>query len=240
MAATTIELDTPDGVLPVYDVTPDSEARAAVIVVQEAFGVNRHIEDIARRLAAEGYRAVAPQLYHRDGVNVLGYDDFSIVTPHMRALTEKTIGADIDATLRHLAELGFDLPAIGVVGFCMGGSVALAESVDRPFGAAVTFYGGGVVEGRFGYPPLAESAPQLRAPWLGLFGDLDQSIPPEHVELLRSEAARAAVPTAIVRYPDAGHAFHCDARPEKYHETSAKDAWSRMLDWFARYLQPRH
>ena len=239
MPATTIELDTPDGALPVYDVEPESDARAAVIVVQEAFGVNGHIEDIARRFAAEGYRAVAPQLYHRECVNVLGYDDFGLVTPHLLALTAKAIGADLDATLRHLAGLGFDLPSIGVVGFCMGGSIALAEAAGRPFGAAVTFYGGGVLQGRFGYPPLAELAPQLRSPWLGLFGDLDQSIPPEQVEVLRSEAARAAVPTAVVRYPDAGHAFHCDARPDTYHETSAKDAWSRMLDWFARYLQPR-
>jgi carboxymethylenebutenolidase len=84
--------------------------------------------------------------------------------------------------------------------------------------------------------PLVELAPGLQTPWLGLFGDEDQGIPVDQVEALRTAVATAPVPTEIVRYPAAGHGFHCDARPDSYHEASAQDAWGRTLDWFERYL----
>jgi carboxymethylenebutenolidase len=100
----------------------------------------------------------------------------------------------------------------------------------------VTFYGGGVAEGRFGMPPLVELAPGLETPWLGLFGDEDQGIPIDQVETLRQAAATAPVPTEIVRYQGAGHGFHCDARPDSYHQASAEDGWRRTLEWFGRYL----
>jgi carboxymethylenebutenolidase len=79
-------------------------------------------------------------------------------------------------------------------------------------------------------------APGLKTPWLGLFGDEDQGIPVDQVEALRTAAATASVPTEIVRYAGAGHGFHCDARPDSYHETSATDGWRRTLDWFESYL----
>jgi carboxymethylenebutenolidase len=84
-------------------------------------------------------------------------------------------------------------------------------------------------------PALVELAPQLQTPWLGLFGDQDQTIPVDQVEALRTAAASASVPTEIVRYADAEHGFHCDAR-SSYHEASAKDAWTRALQWFDTYL----
>jgi carboxymethylenebutenolidase len=233
-----LELDTADGPLPLYDVTPAHPARSAVVVLQEAFGVNDHIADVTRRFAAAGYRAVAPGLYHRDGVDGLPYD-FAVAQPHMANLHEKGLRLDIEATIEHLAGHGFPLRSVGIVGFCMGGSVVVAAAAEHTFGAAVSFYGRGIVEGRFGFPPLAELAPRLKAPWLGLFGDLDASIPPEEVELLRTQAARATVPTSVVRYSDAGHGFHCDARPANYHAPSAADAWTKTLDWLVRYLQPR-
>jgi carboxymethylenebutenolidase len=102
-------------------------------------------------------------------------------------------------------------------------------------GAAVTFYGGGVSQGRFGFPPLVELAPRLRAPWLGLYGDQDQGIPVADVEALRAATATSAPPTEVVRYPDAAHGFNCDQRAS-FHAASADDAWARMLAWFDRYL----
>jgi carboxymethylenebutenolidase len=130
------------------------------------------------------------------------------------------------------------MSSTGIVGFCLGGSVALLAATRHPFGAAVTFYGGGVAQGRLGIPPLIDIAAELRAPWLGLYGDQDPSIPVDEVEKLRVEAAKANVPTSIVRYPEAGHAFHCDPRPSNYHEASARDAWGKAVDWFGRYLKP--
>jgi carboxymethylenebutenolidase len=118
----------------------------------------------------------------------------------------------------------------------MGGSLSLVAATRFPMGAAVTFYGGGVAEGRFGLPPLAEAAPALRAPWLGLFGDLDKGIPVDQVETLREAAATAPVPTEVVRYADADHGFNCNDR-DSYHAESAADGWGRMLSWFESHLK---
>jgi carboxymethylenebutenolidase len=84
--------------------------------------------------------------------------------------------------------------------------------------------------------PLHEEASTLQTPWLGLFGDLDAMIPSEGVEALRSAVETAPVPTGVVRYPDADHGFHCDAR-DSFHEASARDGWARALDWFATHLR---
>ena len=233
--AQTVNVTTPDGEMPLYDVEPEGEATGAVIVVQEAFGVNDHIEDVTRRFAGAGYRAVAPHLFYRSGDPRLGYDDINQVMPHMQKLSADGIYADLDATLGHLAAAGFEADRVGIVGFCMGGTVAFFGAVRYPLAAAVTFYGGGVAAGRFGFPSQIEVAAQLQAPWLGLYGDRDKGIPVAEVEQLRIATADAPVPTEIVRYADADHGFHCDVRAS-YHSDAAADAWRRTLDWFAKYL----
>lgn len=230
------EVTTKDGSMFIYDVEPAGEPKGAIIVIQEAFGVNDHIEDVARRFASAGYRAVAPHVFHRTGDPVIAYDDMSNVMPHMQGVTEAGLLDDLDATLGHLAGAGFQESRVGIVGFCMGGSAAFYAAARYPLGASVSFYGGGVASGRFGFPSQIDMAPGLKAPWLGLFGDRDQSIPVEEVESLRQAASRAPVPTEVVRYPDAEHGFHCDAR-ESYHRPSAEDAWRRALDWFASHLR---
>jgi carboxymethylenebutenolidase len=229
--AQTLNVESSGGSMGLYEAEPQGAARGAIVVLQEAFGVNSHIEDVCGRLAAEGYRAVAPHLFHRSGDPVIEYEDMQTVVEHIMQVSADGLEADLDATLGHLADAGFAAPRVGVVGFCMGGSVSFLAAARRSLGAAVTFYGGGVAEGRFGMPALVELAPQLQTPWLGLFGDQDQTIPVEQVEALRTAAASASVATEIVRYADAEHGFHCDAR-SSYHETSAKDAWTRALQWF--------
>lgn len=214
---------------------PAHTPRGGVVVVQEAFGVNDHIEDVCARLADAGWLAVAPHLYHRTGDPKFGYDDFSKLREHLAVLKVDTVLADVDAAIAALHEAGIPDRQIGVVGFCMGGTIALVTAVHRPVGAAVTYYGGGVAEGRFGFPPLVEEAPHLRAPWLGLYGDLDRGIPVEQVEALRTAAAGSGQVTEVVRYADAEHGFNCDRRAS-YHRPSADDAWGRMLAWFDRFL----
>jgi len=214
---------------------PEGPAKGGIVVIQEAFGVNDHIEDVARRFAAEGWLAVAPHLFHRSGDPKLGYGDMSTVMPHMQKLTAEGVMADVDAALDHLTGAGIPLQKIGIVGFCMGGTVALVTAARRDLGAAVTFYGGGVTEGRFGFGPLVEEATGLRAPWLGLYGDLDQGIPVDGVEQLRAAAASSGQETELVRYPEAGHGFHCDQR-SSYEPKSAQDAWARTLAWFDDHL----
>jgi len=231
----TVQVDSAGAAMPLYESVPQGAARGAVIVIQEAFGITEHIGDVCRRLSDTGYHAVAPHLFHRSGDPVIAYDDMQSVMPHLGALSAEGLDADLAATVGYLEGAGFSPTQIGIVGFCMGGSVVVLAASSHALGAAVTFYGGGVTAGRFGMPPLGELAPRLQTPWLGLFGDADQSIPVDQVETLRDAAKNAPVPTEVVRYPEAGHGFHCDAR-DSYHESSAKDAWKRTLDWFDSHL----
>jgi len=231
-----IVIPTDDGPMPAFETLPPDPCRGGVVVVQEAFGVTRHIEQVATRLAEARWRAVAPALFHRQGSPVLDYDDFAAVRPLMGALTAGGITTDLTAALAHLEAQDIDPGRIGVVGFCMGGSVTLYAATLRPLGAAVTFYGGGVTEGRFGFPPGLDLAPNLQTPWLGLYGDLDQSIPPDDVEALRRAVGAAPVETEIVRYEDARHGFNCDDRPNAFDARASADAWARTLAWFDRHL----
>lgn len=230
-----IHIETPDGLMPAAVSEPDGAARGAVIVLQEAFGLTPHIVDITRRLAAEGWLAVAPALFHRQGSPAVAYDDFASIRPVFESLRGDDMLADVHATLSWLADRDVAPDSMGMVGFCMGGSVTQMAATRFDFGAAVTFYGGGLGEARFGFPPLVEVAPTLQVPWLGLYGDLDTGIPIDAVEALRVAAATAPVPTEVVRYPDAQHGFHCDER-SSFHAASAADAWARALAWFERYL----
>jgi carboxymethylenebutenolidase len=234
----TIELETKDGPMALYEAVPDSP-KAAVIVIQEAFGVNDHIEAVTRRFAEDGYHAVAPHLFHRTGGGTVPYDDFSKVLPMFAGLDDEAILVDVDRTLEHLgaSDSAWSPAKCGIVGFCMGGRVAFLVAARRRLGAAVTFYGGGIVTSRFPqFPSLIDEATTLSTPWLGLFGDKDESIPVEDVERVRSEAAAAPAKTDVVRYPDAGHGFHCDARTGHYDPDAAADAWRRTIAWFDEHL----
>jgi carboxymethylenebutenolidase len=225
----------------VYEALPEGEPRGAIVVIQEAFGVNPHIEDVTRRFAAAGYHAVAPDMFHRTGPDaVVAYDDFGPVIEHFIGIGgDDAIIADVDAALGYLHGIGFARGRIGIVGFCFGGRVSFLVASQRALGAAVGFYGGGIVTARFPqFPALVDGAKTMQTPWLGLFGDQDGSIPVDDVEQLRAALAGAPVDTEVVRYADAEHGFHCDARPS-YNADAATDAWGRTLDWFARHLGAR-
>ena len=234
-----LTLDTADGPMGAYQAVPDGGARRAVVVIQEAFGVNDHIQDVTRRFADAGYHALAPALFHRAGGGTAPYDDFEKVLPLFEGLTDPGIVMDVEASVAHLAAAGFPHRAIGIVGFCMGGRVTFLASLELALGAAVGFYGGGIVTGRFPqFPTLIERVGDLQTPWLGLFGDEDASIPVDDVERLRQELDGADVPADVVRYAGAEHGFHCDQRPS-YQAEAATDAWGRTLAWFEEHLEPR-
>src|SRR5262245_18245698 len=116
-------VSTADGPMDLYEALPDGKPIGAVIVIQEAFGVNDHIKDVTRRFAAQGYRAVAPTIFHRAGGGTAPYTDFTKVMPLFKGLTDAGIVMDVDATIEHLRSQGFRDDQIGIVGFCMGGRV---------------------------------------------------------------------------------------------------------------------
>jgi carboxymethylenebutenolidase len=237
MATRTVQLATPDGPMDLYEATPDRAPDRAVIVIQEAFGVNDHIQDVTRRFAAEGYLAVAPALFHRAGGGTASYDDFSKVLPLFEGLTDARLLDDVDAALDHISGTGIPHRHTGIVGFCMGGRVTFLVALERALGAAVGFYGGGIVTARFPqFPALIDRTAELQTPYLGLFGDRDTGIPVEDVETLRDRLdSQADVTHQVVRYADAEHGFHCDVRPS-FNAEAAADAWQRTLTWFADLL----
>jgi len=237
MQTETRTVETPDGEMPVYMAHPDEQPSRAVIVIQEAFGVNDHIEDVTRRAAAAGYLAVAPHVFHRSGGGTVSYGDMEGVMKHFQQLSDKTFVEDLDATLGLVHAEGIANDSTGIVGFCVGGRLTFVAGAARALGAAVSFYGGGIVQGRSeNMPTLLPKIDEMKTPWLGLFGDQDKGISVDDVEQLRTALKDARVETEIVRYADAGHGFHCDARPEAYNAEAAADGWKRTLSWFGEHL----
>lgn len=228
-------LDTVDGDMPAFVAAPTGTPAGGIVVIQEAFGLTPHIAAICDRLATAGFLAVAPALFHRTGAPVLGYGDFDAIAPHFLGLEPDGIRTDLTRALAVLDDADIAPRRRGVVGFCMGGTLAFWTAATFELGAAVTYYGGGVVKGRFGLPSMIELAPKLRTPWQGHFGDLDGGIPVEQVEALRVELGSAQVPVELHRYRDADHGFNCDDR-DAFHAPSAAEAWGRTLTWFHTHL----
>lgn len=232
-----VTLSTADGPMKLHEAVGPEPARAAVIVFQEMTGINDHILDVVSRFAAQGYHAVAPHLFHRTGDQTYPYGDHDPIMEQVGRLHDRELLMDIDATIDHLRAAGWELGSIAAVGFCIGGRVAFLAAGHHALGAAVTFYGGGLVTPPPAYaealPALLPLAATMETPWLGFFGDLDEGIPVRDVEVLRT--ALAGKDAEIVRYPYAGHAFHCDAR-EAYVAEAAGDAWRRTLGWLDGHL----
>ncbi len=183
---------------------------------------------------------IAPHLYHREGSPEIPYDDVERAMAVMSTLTKTGLTNDLNATTDFLSSHGFNPASVGVVGFCTGGSVALYAATLGTVGAAVTYYGGGIATGRMGLAPLLEEAEHLRSPWLGLYGDLDAGIPISEVEDLRVLTSELSVVTEIVRYPDAGHGFHCAARASNYNAKASADADERTKEFLNAQLISVH
>jgi dienelactone hydrolase len=218
----------------------DETSHPAVIVVHEAFGLNEHIKDVARRLAAEGFVALAPDLYYREARHAVGYDDLPGAIRLMSGLWDDAIVQDMETAIAHLAAQPFVRgDRIGVTGFCMGGRIAfLTAARSRRVAAAVPFYGGGIVSGqtseRTPVAPIA-LAPQLACPVLAFFGDQDPFIPNADVERLRQTLAPLDPRHEVVVYPGAPHGFFCNER-DSFRPETARDAWERTLRFFHTHL----
>ena len=212
--------------LPAYVARPKGKGRhAAVVVVNEIFGVHDYIKDICRRLAREGYVAIAPQFFYRSGVDLPAIKDMAQIRAVVGQASVEQVDGDLKATTAWLKTQAFAKPAaIGVTGFCWGGSVAWrAAMIDPDVRAAVAWYGQ--------LKPLIPRAAELKVPVLGLYGALDQGIPQTDVEAMRAAVKTAGKDATIVVYPDAPHGFHADYR-DSYREADAKDGWARLLRHF--------
>jgi carboxymethylenebutenolidase len=195
-----------------------------LLVFQEAFGVNAHIRDIAGRFAREGFVAVAPELFHRTGAGFEGrYDDFPTTVPHMKALTDASMAADLRAAHDWLrGSIGADIP-IFAIGYCMGGRAAFLAALTLPLAGAVSYYGGGIAPNATS-PGLLGRASGLQAPLLFFWGGRDKHIPPEQVRAVSDALREAGKNFVNVEISNADHGFFCDARAS-YSPAAALLAW---------------
>jgi carboxymethylenebutenolidase len=183
-------------------------------------------------LAAEGWLAVAPHLYHRDEADELGADDGDRVLGQIGRLDAEQVMADTDTAFGWLAERQVSADLMGVLGFDTGASVALVVAAERRLGAAVSVADEETTASvRERLPSLADAVRELTCPWLGLYGrTTDGDDPDPDIVKLRDAMATAPYLTDVVEYPRSGHRF--DADPD-----AAVDAWRRTLSWFDAHLR---
>ena len=207
-----------------YRADPSGPAKGGVVVIQEIFGVNHHIRAVCDRLAGEGYAALAPALFDRQQPNFeTGYspDEIAharkfVANPDWGAMMRDTQAA-IDAAKQD--------GAVGIIGFCMGGTIAfLAAARLNGLSAAIAYYGGQIAKN-------ADEKPKV--PTQLHFGEKDASIPMSDVEAIKEKRGRDC---EIYVYPDAGHGFNCDERGS-YNEAAAKVAWRRSIAFLQTNLK---
>ena len=206
-----------------YRADPATAPKAAVVVIQEIFGVNHHIRAVCDRFAGNGYVAIAPAIFDRIEPNFQsGY------SPEEIAVARKFVAnPDWTAMLRDsqaAIDAVKDVGPVGIIGFCLGGSVAYAAATRLSgLSAAIGYYGGAIVR-------FAGDTPKV--PTQLHFGEKDAGIPLSDVDIIR--AKRPDVEIHV--YPGAQHGFHCDERAS-YDKASSDVAWPRSLDFFAKYLK---
>lgn len=213
----TVRLTADDGhTFDAYDVHPEG-AKAAIVVVQEIFGVNSHIRSLVDRFASFGYHAVAPAVFDRAKPGIeLDYTSEGIAEGrgYVGEIGFEAVMRDVAAAVEHAAATG----PVGIVGYCFGGTVAYIAAAELPVTAAVGYYGSMI-------PTMLDRQPKV--PTMLHFGELDQSVPLEQIDKVR-----AAHPDVEVHvYEGADHGFSCDARGS-YHAFSSAIALGRTLDFF--------
>ena len=203
--------------------TPKERAKGAIVVIQEIFGVNHHIRNVCDRLAGEGYVAIAPAIFDRVEPNFTsGYspDEIAVARKFVASPDWSAMLRDTQAAIDAVKDVG----PVGIIGFCLGGSIAYAAATKLSgLKAAVGYYGGAIVR-------FADDTPKV--PTQLHFGEKDTGIPLTDVETIK--AKRPEVEVFI--YPGAQHGFHCDERAS-YDRASADVAWPRSMAFFAKHLR---
>lgn len=217
MKTESLSFSTADGDTTAYVAAPDGKTEKAVIVIQEYWGLNDHIKDIANRYAAEGFLAIAPDLYR--GRVATTVPDASRL---MQELKLDDGLAAIKSSMAKAAET-YGVSHFGITGFCMGGTYALRAACElEGISAAAPFYGD---------IPEEDVLKKLQTPTIFISATQDAWINPEKVATLEDAAERYELPVTSVKY-DADHAFFNDTRPEVYNETAARDAWALVTGFF--------
>ena len=214
-----------------YLAHPKSEGPfPGIVVLQEWWGLDGHIQQVTERFAQEGFVALAPDLY-RGQVATEPDEAQKLALELNRHHALKDVQGAVDYLVDHSQ---VKPNKVGVIGFCMGGGIAaMMSSQGQHLGAVAVFYGG---RGNPKDPELSEAIKATAVPFLGIYGEKDESVPLDYVRWLDSKLGEFNKPHQIVIYPGAPHAFFNDTR-EAYRPEAAADAWQKTLTWFNQYLK---
>ena len=222
--------------LPAYRAAPAGKASAPVVlVISEIFGVHEHIADVVRRLASQGYFAVAPELFVRQG-DAGAYGEIAkLMSEVIAKVPDGQVMADLDATVAWAKGQGADAGKLAITGFCWGGRITWLYAAHNPAVKAGVAWYGRLVGATSALNPAqpVDLARKLHGPVLGLYGGQDAGIPQASIDQMKTALATgsaAAKASEFVVYPDAPHAFHADYRPS-YRKDAAEDGWRRCLAW---------
>ena len=245
MASFWEKIDVDGAEMDMYASVPSSSAGfsapyPAVVVAQHATGVDEFIQEICDRLAAEGYAAVAPNLYHRHSEEAIAASANGGPRPSpVVLLSDPDIVADMNAAVEWLRNHdAVQSDRIGVTGFCMGGRVAwLAAATNSNYKAVAPYYGGNLMTtwGAGETPPF-DIADNINCPMLFHFGEIDANPSQEDMKKLDAELTRLGKEHTFHTYPGADHAFMNPAGG-RYNEDAAVASWPRTLEFFAQHLK---
>ena len=236
MVAGDVKIPVPDGEISGYRARPDSGGPFPIVLIAyEVFGLQEHIKDICRRFAREGYLAIAPDLYYRQG-DVSKLENFDEIFKIVSKVPDAQVMSDLDAAVEWAAKNKGDAKRLGVTGFCWGGRITWLYAAHSPKVRAGTAWYGRLVGDTAALQPKnpIDLVTQLKAPVLGLYGGQDQGIPLDTIEKMRDALKKAGNPSEIIVYPEAPHGFFADTRPS-YRKEAAEDGWRRLLAWFKKY-----
>lgn len=226
-----VNLKVADGTeMAAYTVIPERAAgktNPGLILVQEAFGVNRHIRDMAGRFAAQGFVVIAPEMYHCTAPAYFegDYSDFNSVKPHSSVMTVGGNEADLRAAFRWLNEHELVDPAnIFSIGYCMGGRMSFLANTILPLKAGVSYYSGYI-------NTVAGRAKNISSRHLFFWGGLDKHIGQEQIDTVINAMDEAGKEYVNVKFSNADHGFNSDDRPA-YNEKASKEAWAMVLAFF--------
>lgn len=223
-----------------FSARPKRETRAGVVVLQEIFGVNHHIQAVTENLARMGYITIAPELFHRTAPGFdAGYDAKAVALgrKYREACTTEGVLADVKAAADWLRGQG--CTRVGVVGFCFGGHAAwLAGTLDG-IAACASFYGGGI--GKYqpgGGPASVTLAPKLKARMLMIYAEKDAIIDPAEVDQVATALRSAPVQHEVQMFAGVGHGFACDERAD-FDADAANMAWIKVFELFSQELKAK-
>lgn len=239
-----VQIKNSDLLIDAYLASPKGEGPfPGIIVIQEIFGVNDHIRDVTRRLANQGYVAIAPAIYQRQAPGFqAGYTEkeIEIGRVYKNQTQAAELLSDLEATIDYLNTLPqVYREGVGTIGFCFGGHVVYLAAVLDEVKATASFYGAGITNWSPGNgEPTIKRTKEIKGKIYAFFGEEDASIPREQGDQIEAELEKYQIPHRVFRYPGADHGFFCDQR-RSYNSLAAADAWNHVLELFNTTLANR-